>query len=245
MDKLTHVEFSNYKKLMMKKYRRIERCFIIEGLHLIEEAIKKSIVKVIITSDREFICNDFKKIKYTSYQNICTLSSTKTPQPYIAICKFLDEQKFDANKNILILNKINDPGNLGTLIRTAKAFEFENIIVEGVDIYNPKVLRSSQGAIFDINIFNTNNLEKSLIELKQKHNFQIIGSFLDEKAQNYHSIKYDSKSIALVLGNEAKGIDKTIEKIVDLKTYIPINFESLNVAVAGGILMARLSNIKK
>ena len=138
----------------------------------------------------------------------------------------------------MILNKINDPGNLGTIIRTANSFNIKNIIVEGVDIYNPKVIRATQGAIFNMNIFNVNDLKKEILELK-KQNYKIVGSLLDKNSIDYRNLKLDKEKFALVLGNEANGIEKNIIELLDYKVYIPIEFDSLNVAIAAAILMAK------
>ena len=237
--KLTNQEFLDLKKLKIKKFRDQNDYFLIEGLHLIEEAKKSNLLKFIITSDNNYQDQNIK-VKYTSYKNILQLSTTKTPQEYIGLCQKIKFKDYFSN-NILVLNNINDPGNLGTLIRTALAFNFNDIIVEGVDIYNSKVLRSSQGAIFSANIFNTKNLIKDLKFLKNQK-YKIVGSLLDKKAQHYQNLLFNQNDkIILVLGNESKGITKNIIKLLDFKIYIPINFESLNVAVAGGILMAHLN----
>lgn len=237
---LSKNQLLKYKKLLNKKNIKIFQKFIVEGLHLIEESLKhKNLLDVIITSDYDYQ-NDKVKVLYTTYENISKLNSTKTPQKYLGICNIL---KFNQNINddkVLILNKINDPGNLGTIIRTAYSFGIKDIIVEGVDIYNPKVLRSTQGAIFNVNIFNLKNLEDFIINLKQKK-YKIIGSLL-KNSIDYNKLKINDKKIAIVLGNESKGIENKIIKLLDYKVYIPIKFESLNVAVACGILLSKYCN---
>ncbi len=236
-NRLTKNELSSFKKLLQKKYRLEQKKFLIEGKHLIEEAIKNKNINLVITSDRDFIISDPKiEIKYCSYQDICSLSTTKTPQEYIGVCDFFSSEKVK-NNSVIVLNKINDPGNLGTIIRTAHSFGIENIVVEGVDIYNPKVLRSTQGSIFNINIYNTNNLAQELIELKN-NNFVLVGSLL-EGAKDFNKVQIKENKIALILGNEANGIESKIIEMLDYKVYIPIKFESLNVAVAAGILISK------
>ena len=238
--KLTKNEFHFFKKLLQKKYRQEEQKFIIEGYHLVEEALKTNLVETIITSDPKIKIN-FNNIKVATAGQIESLSSTKNPQNILAICKFIKAKKL--NDQVLILNQINDPGNLGTLIRSARAFGFNDIVVQGVDIYNPKVLRSSQGAIFNVNIFNINNdLTNYLIELKNQ-SYQLIGSLLNPKAINYRDLKVKNK-IALILGNEAQGIEQMYIPFLDHQVYIPIQFESLNVAAAGAILMATYTKLK-
>lgn len=237
MDKLTQKEFLNLKKLLLKKYRLEQRCFLIEGKHLIEEAQDSKLLKYIVTSDKDYK-NSKIKVKYCSKEDIKKLTTTKTPQDFIGVCNFFIDR--DIKDRVVLLNNINDPGNLGTIIRTARSFGFSDVIVEGVDIYNPKVLRATQGSIFKINV---KNIKSSISFLSQnKNKYSIIGTVLDEEAIKYEQIEGKiKKEIILVLGNEAKGIDKQIYKYLDHKVYIPIKFESLNVAIAGGILMEKIS----
>lgn len=236
MNNLSNIKLTKYKKLLNKKYRQQYKLFIIEGLHLIEEALKiKDLVLEIITSDLKYK-NKFSNVLYTSYKNIKLLSTTEKPQEYVAICNMLKENKISTNK-ILVMNKINDPGNLGTIIRSAYSFGIKDIIVEGVDIYNSKVLRSSQGSIFNVNIYNDKDLINTLKNLK-KDNYKLIGSLL-ENASDYNQVKINDKKIVIIVGNEAKGIEEDIIKLLDYKVYIPIKFESLNVAVATGILLSK------
>lgn len=240
MNLLSKNELARYKKLLQKKYRILNKEFIVEGYHLVEEAIKANVVKLIITSN-ENINLKSQNIKFTTFDDISKLSSTKNPQDVIAICAFLKSKK--ERNSVLVLNNINDPGNLGTLIRTACAFNFDDVIVQGVDIYNPKTLRASQGAIFKVNVFNVSDLEEYLLNLK-RNQYQLIGSILDKNAKTCENIQIKEKNV-LILGNEANGIDNNIIKMIDEKVYIPINFESLNVAVAGGILMEKIKNKTK
>lgn len=233
-NQLSRNEFKQYKKLLIKKYRTQMNKFIIEGHHLVEEALNAKLLDLIITSDPNIKTN-FPNIKFCSYDDIVQLSTTKTPQNVIGICKLIKPSKI--KDKVIVLNKINDPGNLGTLIRTAYAFGFSDVIVEGVDIYNPKVIRATQGAIFKINVFNTKNLETFLLENKEK-GYQLIGSILDKTSIDYNFFVPKPKFM-LILGNEAQGIETKIKNIIDDFVYIPIKFESLNVACAGAILMSK------
>ncbi len=233
-------QFLHVKKLLQKKYRYQYQEFIIEGLHLIEEAQKhQEILKFIITSNKDFKINGKKKIPiyYTSYENICKLSTTKTPQPYIGVCKFLNNNINYDNNFILILDNINDPGNLGTIIRTAYSFGIQNIIAKGVDIYNPKILRATQGAIFNTNIINNVDIYEAIQNLKST-GYKIIGSLL-KNAIDYNKLEIKDEKLSLVLGNESNEISESIIKLLDYKVYIPIKFESLNVAIACGILLSK------
>ncbi len=229
-DYLTKNEIIEYKKLLQKKYRLEKGIYIIEGKHLVEEALKANIVQTIISTEKIF---DFEETLYARESEIKKLSTTTTPQNIIAICKMIKPKPL-GNK-ILFLNKINDPGNLGTLIRTAKAFGYNDIVFEGVDMYNSKVLRSAQGAIFSTNCF---NVENSAIWIKERKSegYKIYGALLSKTSKEFDKVEKQTKNI-IVLGNEATGIEFPVEQLLDEKIYIPIQYESLNVAVAGGIIL--------
>lgn len=236
-NQLNKNDILKYKKLLNKKYRYLNNEFIIEGKNLIEEAIKyPDILKLVITSDKRFKWKK-SKIIYTSYNNICKLSNTKNPQQYIGICNFIKNKKIKNSNVILALDNINDPGNLGTIIRTAHSFGIEDIIVSGVDIYNPKVLRSTQGSIFNINIIQTKEIKNDILTLKN-NGYKIVGSLLKD-AKNYHDVNLDNIKFVLILGNESQGISKEVIQLLDYRIHIPIKFESLNVAIAGAILLSK------
>ena len=234
---LSKNQILHIKKLMQKKYRYQYQEFIIEGLHLIEEALKHpKIIKYIVTSDVNFQHKNVP-VLITSYENICKLSTTKSPQPYIGICNFIQNNHLYEKDFILLLDNINDPGNLGTIIRTAHAFGVKDIILKGVDIYNPKIVRSTQGAIFNINIVNNVNMMETVTKLKND-GFKIIGSLLKDSI-DYNKVEIKDKKLVLILGNESHGINQDLINLLDYKVYIPIKFESLNVAIACGILLSK------
>ena len=194
------------------------------------------IIKYIVTSDVNFQHKNVP-VLITSYENICKLSTTKSPQPYIGICNFIQNNHLYEKDFILLLDNINDPGNLGTIIRTAHAFGVKDIILKGVDIYNPKIVRSTQGAIFNINIVNNVNLIETVTKLKND-GFKIIGSLLKDSI-DYNKVEIKDKKLVLILGNESHGINQDLINLLDYKVYIPIKFESLNVAIACGILLSK------
>lgn len=220
-------------KLKLKKYRDSENLFICEGYHLVLEALCKNIVLEIFLSSKFEKKINFPKIFLISESQLKKISSTNNPQGIIAICKKFEISSKD--QKILFLNKISDPGNLGTLIRSALAFNFDSVVVEGVDLYNSKTIRASQGAFFHIKCTNILNA-KSYLEDKEN----IYGALLDKNAKIYNQINYQKK-LVLILGNEALGIDKNLYSLIDTKIYIPINFESLNIASAGAIIMSEIA----
>ena len=219
---LSNKEIIEYTKLQQKKYRDKLNLFIIEGHHIIEEAKKKNLIKKIFTID--------PNIEGTLVTNeiLAKLTNTKTPQSVVAICDKIKTR--EPKGRTLVLDNVQDPGNVGTLIRTAKAFGWDTVIVSGVDIYNPKIIRSTQGAIFDINVIWTDDVSKYLKDKK------VYGAMLDKNAKKYNEIKFDKNDV-LLLGNEGNGISGENKKYINTTIYIPIDFESLNVASAGAILL--------
>ena len=164
------------------------------------------------------------------------LSFTKSPQSIMAKCKIKKEKKLIDGKRYLILDDLQDPGNIGTLIRTALAFSIDQVILSNncVDLYNDKLLRSMQGANFHISCIYDDL--KTVISTLKKNNVKIIGSAL-ENGQDIKQIKISEK-MAFIVGNEGNGMNKDILQECDYVGYIPINtIESLNVAIAGSIMM--------
>lgn len=220
-------------KLQQKKYRDMFNLFIVEGYHLYEEASKFGIIKSIFTIDTTI---KGKNVYYVTNQVLTKLTKTKSPQGVLCVCHKINNEEI-TNK-VLILENIQDPGNLGTLLRSALAFDFKTIILDNtVDLYNDKVIRSTQGAIFYLNIiemkaidFISNNLE-----------YVVYGSSLN--GMPLESIK-PHKNIAIILGNEGQGITKELlgktDKNITIKTC---DVDSLNVGVAGSIIMHYINNI--
>ena len=166
------------------------------------------------------------------------LSSQVTSAKVIAVCNHLPEREYQGN--IIVLDNIQDPGNLGTIIRSAVAFNFDSIILSEtcVDLYNPKVIRASEGMLFNINVIRCdinkflNNLDESYTKITT-----------DVKTgKNIREIKFDK--CAIVIGNEGSGVSKEISNMCDEKVYINMssNCESLNAGVSASILMYEVNN---
>lgn len=219
-------------KLNQAKYRKKEGLFIVEGAHLVIEAKKANVLVEAFSID--------EKEGYTAItpQIMKKITNTDTLVSEIGLCKMIEKQEL-SNK-LLILDGIQDPGNLGALMRSAKAFNFNTIVLgEGtVDIYNDKVIRSSQGAIFKLNFIKANLLE--FLPTLKKYDLYgtnvINGVKLSEVKPLWN--------VALVLGNEGNGISKEVNSILKKNIYIPMdNTESLNVSVAGGIIMYQINEL--
>lgn len=219
------------KDLMNPKFLKENRIFKIEGFHAFEMA-KQSGVLVSVFSTKEI--KDFEGQQYIVSSSIMeSISSAKSPQGIICLCKYIEEKPLSFSK-VLLLDNVSDPGNLGTLLRTALAFGYKDVILRGgCSQYNEKVLQSTQGAIFELNIIN--HFDKKIIEGYKVIATEIKGSV------DLSTISNPGKHV-LILGNEAHGVSEELLKIADFRVRINIeNIESLNVAVAGAIAMYSLN----
>ena len=233
---INNPKIKELNKLKQKKYRDKYNLFLVEGKHLVEEAKKAKVLKEIIMSpELDF---DFNDISYASKDVLKYLSDVETPQNIIGVC-YKKTNPIIGNK-VLILDDIQDPGNLGTIIRSTVAFNFDTIILSNnsVDLYNPKVIRSSQGMLFKTNIIRT-DLKQTIIDLKNK-NYKILATKVDT-GKDIKSLEKNQK-ICIIMGNEGNGVSEDILKLADDFINIKINkdCESLNVAVATSIILYEL-----
>ena len=155
------------KSLKQRKYRKEHKMFLIEGYHLVEEAAKAKLLESVLITKKEDEVQGVKNYLVNS-EIVSELASTVTPQNIIGVCLIKEKKEFKSNK-ILVLDELQDPGNLGTLIRTAIAFGFTDIALGNntVDIYNDKVIRGTQGMLFRAN-FKEVEITKFLVDLKAK-----------------------------------------------------------------------------
>lgn len=237
----------NWKKLQTKKGREKAGAYLIEGFHLIDEAVKNqaTILEVMISEDAKKIESPFlsEELMILVSQEVSKqLSETQTTQGIFAIVKKNTVPQVPIlEKPYLFLDNVQDPGNLGTMIRTADAAGFGGVVLGkgSVDLYNNKVVRSMQGSHFHLPIFQGDLTE--WFELFQQAGLAVYGTELNELAVSYRDILPES-IFAVVMGNEGNGLDKELLKKTTKNVYIPITgqAESLNVAVAAGILMFAL-----
>lgn len=243
-----------WKKLHSKKNRKSSKFFLVEGIKIIEDALDWGITleafiyndKLLSIKEGNELYNKVKKknipIFQLSSRIFKELSNTMNSQGVIGLVQQLRYKTEDIFINqyetLIILDAIQDPGNLGTIIRTADAAGFDGVIMgKGcVDLYNDKVLRSTMGSIFHLPILQDVPLNFLLKDLQRKE-YQIIGTHLSSKIF-YNRVNYKKKK-ALIIGNEARGISKEIEVLCTELVKIPIKgyAESLNAAIAAGILM--------
>lgn len=226
-----HVKYWN--SLKEKKVRDKERRFLIEGDHLINEAKRQNlIIETISVID---LAAD-----YLVTEDIMKKISSQTSISYnAAVVRFIPEDSISGN--IIILDGIQDPGNLGTIIRSCIAFNFTTIILgdNSVDLYNPKVVRATEGMIFHINVLRRNLVE--FIPTLKNLGYKIVGTDV-LNGVDIKNLKHDD--ITLVLGSEGQGMSKSVRELCDEFVYINMNksCESLNVGVAASILMYEVNH---
>lgn len=219
-------------KLHQRKHRNKKKLFILEGYHLYEEALKYAAIEYVFTTDQRVTGDN---VQYVSEPVLEKLANTKSAQGIVTVCKYIESKPVKGN--VLMCDKIQDPGNLGTLIRSALAFSIDTIVLdECVDIYNDKTVRSTQGALFNINI-----IQMSILEFMKNHpDYYYVGTDLSHHNLNDLEIK---DKMAIIVGNEGQGIREEILNQTNINVTIPIqNIDSLNVGVAGSILMHHIKN---
>ncbi len=238
------------KKLKEKKYRDLTNQYIVEGIKMVAEAIEEnaSIDTIVVCEDCVNDGSIDKKLLYEIAKFKCiyvtekvfdTISDVTNPQGILAVInQNSKEENIDYSADfVLVLDGIQDPGNLGTILRTADSANLKQIIVSNdtADCYNPKVVRSTMGGIFRVNVIRTENLKHNLEQL-QKHGFEIVVTSLDTN-ESVYDISYNKKVV--VIGNEANGVSKEIQEMADKKVKIPMlgKTESLNAGVAAGIMI--------
>lgn len=236
------------KKLKEKKYRTKNNQFLIEGFRFIEEALKSKFeVPMIFISeshksrfesfDIESKLQKDTKVYWVSEQVLKLLSDTETPQGIVAV---VDNRELNVeNKEgfYVLVDKVQDPGNMGTIIRTAHASKALGVIITKgtVDIYNEKTLRSTMGSIFHVPVIQDNDLNK--VSFLKENGFNLVASSLNTN-KNFYDVDLKGKKI-IAVGNEGSGISDEIYNMADIKVKIPMpgGSESLNVSVAAGVMM--------
>jgi len=224
--------------LSLKKNRIKEQCFIVEGEKCLAELLNSSFEIVELFALKDWIDENkavFDKIQAIRFKELERISNLKSPNKVLAVVK-MKEQKIIQQKSAvtLVLDDINDPGNLGTIIRMCDWFGVKQIICSEntVDIYNPKVVQSTMGSLFRTHVIYTD-----LIKYLAKVTTPVYGAYMD--GENVKDIESNQKA-HLVMGNEANGISEKIEKHISKRVAIKNmggNIESLNVAVATSILL--------
>lgn len=237
------------KKLKERKYRDLNNEYIIEGIKILKEAIQeRAVIKKIVICE-ECLANNIidEKLLYEIAKYDCLYVSKKIfegltdvskPQGILAVVEKNNKKDINYNEDIIVaLDGLQDPGNLGTILRTLDSANLSQVVVskDTVDAYNPKVVRSTMGAIFRVNIVEAENLKETLKEMK-RHKYKVMCTDLTA-SKNIYEIDYNKK--ILVIGNEANGISKELLDMADEKIIIPMlgKTESLNASVATSIIV--------
>ena len=233
-------------KLKLKKYRQARGRFVVENWKIIQDAFESGIFFEELFVTKDFLAKNKEALStmlgqeqtvFVVTPNIeKSLSLLDSPQGIRAVYK-KETKTLDLNKDVVYLNNINDPGNLGTILRSALAFGLENIVLdEGcVDVYNSKTIQAAKDAIFKLNIVFDKGRE--VFEKIKENNFNIYVTNV-EKGQSLEEIFGASQKRCIVLGNESRGVEAVLEKeatkLINIKTTS--NIESLNVAISAGII---------
>lgn len=237
---LDNEKVKNYVKLKTKKYRDQTGLFLVEGEHLVLEAYRAGCLEEIVLEQDSVFPVPFNNVIYVPELILKKISDLETPPYVMGLCKKMPYKEIGSR--ILLLDGVQDPGNLGTILRSSKAFDIDTVILsdDTVDLYNPKVIRATQGMLFHLNVLRCDLLDV-LPSLKEKE-IPIYVSRV-EFGEDVRLLKEkDRCKFALVMGNEGKGVRDEIMEQADKYLYIDMNsaVESLNVAIATSILLYEL-----
>lgn len=229
-------KYKYLNKLKKKKYRKKFNSFIVESIKIVEQIPDDFECEfVFVNEDMKDYKTDFKKIVFSN-KLFDKLSLLENPEGVSALLKIKKEKEISSDK-ILLLDHMQDPGNLGTIIRSAEAFSFKDIILVNncVDLYNEKTIRASMGSIFRLNF-----LELDIDDLKNFKDYKLILADMNGKSVDYYK---SCDKIILAIGNEANGISKSLKDLSNDFVSIKMDgkIESLNVAIAASILMNNFS----
>lgn len=232
IESLQNEHIKELMKLKEKKNRDKEGLFLIEGDHLVQEALKHACVKEVLSLEEK----NYPVPNILVTESILKkLSSQVNPPKEIAVVKKMEEQPIQGD--ILFLDGIQDPGNLGTIIRSAIAFQMPNLVLSStcVDLYNEKVIRSTEGMIFQLNIVRKDTIP--FLESIKKQGYSIYGSDVENGILLEEAELKGKKCI--IIGSEGLGMSKSTREYCDKNLYIPMSSscESLNAGVATSIIL--------
>lgn len=240
-------------KLQTAKGRKKAGMYLLEGEHLVEEAIKEKapIELIVVTSNRledyqNLLSQTDVQVLVVSQEVFHKLSMTETTQGILAVVKIVKQESLPYSGRFIVLDAVQDPGNLGTIVRTADAAGFDAVVLGTgtVDLYNDKVIRSMQGSHFHIPVFQA-DLREYLSALKNQ-GVEVAVTALHRDSKDY-SILQGKSDIVIVVGNEGQGVSSEVIELADVVVTIPMfgKAESLNVAIASALLMYKTKETKE
>lgn len=237
INSLNNERVKRWTSLNDKKYQEHEGLFLIEGEHLVEEAFKSGhLVETIVLDGSNY---DYENVSYVSEAVMKKITNLTNVPKIIGVSKKIQPKDF--NGNMVILDRVADPGNLGTIIRSAVAFGIDTIVLGkgSVSVYNPKVVRATEGLLFHINIIEA-DLEEFIPKIKENGYKIFVTDVLN--GNSLYEEKFDGLC-AIVMGNEGVGVNEDIKALRDEALYIPIDktCESLNVGVATSIIIYEMA----
>lgn len=255
MEKLTSIHnqhVKNWKKLQTKKFRRQSGSYLLDGWHLVNEAIKSGIhIEELIGTEEQLaaqpiLSNEADAVYVVTEEIMQHITDTVTPQGIAAVVPLPDIHEIpeaaDLKGGWLLLDRVQDPGNVGTMVRTADAAGFTGVVVShrSADIFGTKVTRSMQGSQFHLKLYE-GDLAKWIADFKEAE-VSVYGTQLNPEAKNFRDVN-PGKNFALIMGNEGQGMSDDLLSQTTANLFIPMRgeAESLNVAVSAGILMFQLN----
>ena len=238
---LKNPKVAAWKALKDRKGRRESGCFLVEGRKMVEEALKSAfdVETVLVQEGMELPDGLTMPVYELPAHVLAAVCDTKTPQGIAAVVRMKEQSAL--GKHIVVLDGVQDPGNVGTIIRTADAAGLNGVLLSNqcADVFSPKVLRATMGSIFRMNLRTTDDLPGELTKLREK-GYSILSSQLD--GTPFYEREKVAEQFALIIGNEGNGVSEQVQQTATHRVRLPMRggAESLNAAIAAAIMMYEL-----
>lgn len=238
---LKNPKVAAWKALKDRKGRRESGCFLVEGRKMVEEALKSAfdVETVLVQEGMELPDGLTMPVYELPAHVLAAVCDTKTPQGIAAVVRMKEQSAL--GKHIVVLDGVQDPGNVGTIIRTADAAGVDGVLLstQCADVFSPKVLRATMGSIFRMNLRTTDDLPGELTKLREK-GYSILSSQLD--GTPFYERQDVAERFALIIGNEGNGVSEQVQQTATHRVRLPMRggAESLNAAIAAAIMMYEL-----
>lgn len=238
---LKNPKVTAWKALKDRKGRRESGCFLVEGRKMAEEALASAfdVETVLVQEGMELPDGLTMPVYELPAHVLAAVCDTKTPQGIAAVVRMKEQSAL--GKHIVVLDGVQDPGNVGTIIRTADAAGLDGVLLSNqcADVFSPKVLRATMGSIFRMNLRTTDDLPGELTKLREK-GYSILSSQLD--GTPFYEREKVAEQFALIIGNEGNGVSEQVQQTATHRVRLPMRggAESLNAAIAAAIMMYEL-----